>query len=375
MLRNTDLATLSTMLREQNARKHDVVVAAQSIHAVPNDEHGYVLYVEDGEPVGVDADGTIVTDFLTVAPGDVMDDGLAGRLEIPRAYFRRMRNDAPALLCENINTWLERSDAMHMLRTFRTDEKHAFGRAFLSDRFECIDHFDIVLGVLDGVRSAAPSATVAGADLTDRKMRLRIVAPEVSLNVANLLGGYEVYGRKATDFPLMWSGIEVTNSEVGAGAYTLAPRAVVEVCTNGMTRSVDAMRRVHLGSRMEEGIVQWSDDTRRAQVELIRNQARDAVATFLSVDYLERFAADMAKAAGTEVTMPSKAVQHVAQALSYTDTEADAILGHFYTCGDHSALGLAQAITLHAQSTVDSEKAAEAEAQALEVAFAAAGAR
>lgn len=373
-LRNADLSTLSTLLREQNARKHDIVVPASSIHAATSDEHGLILYVEDGEPVGVNPDGSIVTDFLKIAPGDVMDDGLSSVLGIPRAYYRRMRTEHVPLLCENLNAWLERQESSHLLRTFRTDDSDVtFGRAFLSDRFSAIDHFDIVLGVLDGVRSAAPDATVSGADLTDKHMRLRIEAPSIAINVADLLDGYQVYGRNVSDFPLMWAGIEVTNSEVGAGAYSLTPRAVVEVCKNGQTRAVDAIRRVHLGSRMDEGVINWSHETRQAHVDLIRSQARDAVSTFLNVDYLSTFRADMERAAGVEVSNVRRAITHVQQSLTYTDDQADAILGHFMAGTLHGALGLAQAITLHAQN-LDSEQASDAEAQALTVALAAASA-
>ena len=371
-MRNGDLAALTDMLRERNARKHDVVVSAQTIHASRHDEHGIVLFVEDADPVGVEPDGTFVTDFLTVVPNDVMDDGLSTRLGIPRAYYRRMRNDAPGLLAESLNVWLdELGDTPQLLRTFRSDDgPHAIGRAFLSDRFECIDDFDVVMGVLDGVRSASPGAEVSGCDITDKKMRLRITAPDIALNIADLLTGYQVYGRSARDFPLMWAGIAVENSEVGAGAFTLSPRAVVEVCTNGMTRAVDAIRRVHLGSRMEQGVINWSDETRRAQIDLIRNQARDAVATFLNPDYLEKFAQDMRAASGQQVEQPSHAVQFVAQALGYNEEEQDNILAHFYRSGDNSALGLAQALTLHAQ-TLDSDRAADAEDQALSLALAA----
>lgn len=376
-LRNADLDLLASTLRERNARKHDVVVAASSIHAVPSEAHGFLLYIDGAEPIGVTPDGEILSDFLRVVPGDVMDDGLASVLNIPRAYYRRMRTEHVPLLCENVNAWLERQNTNHLVRTFRSDEPvgraFAYGRAFLSDRFSAIDDFDILLGVLDGVRSAAPDAVVSGADLTEKHMRVRIEAPSISLNVQDLVSDYIVGGRRGRDLPLMWAGIEVTNSEVGAGAYSLSPRAVLEVCTNGMTRAVDAIRRVHLGARMDEGVIQWSDDTRRAQVDLIRNQARDAVATFLNVDYLGKFREDMERAAGKEVTNIRHAVEHIQTALSYTADEADAILSHFTTGGDHSALGLAQAITLHAQ-VLDSDQRAEAEANAMVVALAAASA-
>lgn len=173
---------------------------------------------------------------------------------------------------------------------------------------------------------------------------------------------------------MLFAGFVVSNSETGNGAWSLAPRAVLEVCTNGMTREVDAIRRVHLGARLEEGPINWSNETRQAQVELIRNQARDAVATFLSVDYLERFREDMQQAKGIVVQHAVRAVEHVRRSLAFTEEQGMAILEHFLGSGDPTVLGLAQAITFEAQSTVDDDLAFEMEAGAMNAAMLAAGA-
>jgi hypothetical protein len=159
----------------------------------------------------------------------------------------------------------------------------------------------------------------------------------------------------------------VTNSETGNGAFTIGPRSVVQICTNGQTRSQDALRRVHIGSRMDEGVIDWSTETRRQHVELIRMQAADAVRTFLSTDMLAKFVADMAAAAGKEVPQPHLAVEAVQRQLAFSDTEAQAILAHFYRSGD-DLLGLAQAITYVAHTLDDADLAAEAEDSALRLA-------
>ena len=385
-MRNGSLADLATMLQDQSVRKYDLVVPSRAIHAFVRPAFGsldgeqhepkFGLFIDGADFGGVDEDGNLVADSLAVFPNDVCDEGISERLGIPIRYYRRMAELEPELLVANVQTWLDREpDELHLLRTFRTDEPdHAIGRALLSSRYQCLDHYDMLLGVLDGVREACPGATVDGADLSDRRMRIRVTAPEIAINIMELVGHYSPRGSgiSGEDLPLLFAGFVAENSETGNGAWTLTPRAVVQVCTNGMTRSVDATRRVHLGGRLDEGPIVWSTATRQAQIELIRNQARDSVATFLSTDYLERFRVEMANAAGVAVIRPVHAVEHIRRTLNFTPEQGESILAHFLGSGDESALGLAQAITHEAQSTMDDDLAADMEAGAINAALMAA---
>jgi cell wall-associated NlpC family hydrolase len=84
---------------------------------------------------------------------------------------------------------------------------------------------------------------------------------------------------------VVFAGFAVANSETGCGACTITPRLVAQVCANGMTITRDAMRAVHLGERVEEGI-RWSGDTLDRQLTLVTAKARDAVTAFLSPGYV-----------------------------------------------------------------------------------------
>lgn len=363
-LRNADLQNLAEILQDQNARKLDLVVPSSALKMTD----AGTVQVRDAEPYGVTDDGSILTEDLTVAPGEICSEGFAERLNIPVKYYKRMRDEKPELLADNVNGWLQdEPDRPHLLRTFRRENSNlVFGRALLSDRFECVDNFDVLLGVLDGVRAAAPTAEVQGADLTERKMRVRIVAPEISANVLDFVKHYEPKGtgRRGTDYPLLFAGLVVENSETGGGAFQITPRAVFQVCTNGQTRSVDALRRIHLGSKMEEGRIDWSEETRRTHLELIRSQARDAVSTFLSETYLERFIEDLHRAHGIEIVSPMKTVEKISKVCSFSEAQTESILTHFMASGDSSALGLAQSLTYNAQS-FDADLAALLEDEAI----------
>lgn len=381
-LRNADLATLASMLQDQSARRLDLVSPARAMHPVITAQNSLAMYVDHAEASGVDEQGHIVyamADPILVTVGDVMLEGFATRLGIPMRYLRRMINERPSLAVDNIAGWLDHQpDEMHMIRTFRTDaEGVAFGRALLSPRFEHIDNFDVLLGLLDGVRAACPSAQFQHADLTDRKMSIRIVAEDISTNIADLLHGYQPTfgGRTLDEYPLLFAGLFVTNSETGDAAYSIGPRAIVQVCTNGMTRSVDALRRVHLGSRLEEGVVTWSDETRQNQIALIRSQTADAVRTFLSIDYLEqRFVEDMRQANGIAIASHQAiaVAENITTANGFSDAERNSILSAWMDQSTRlSALDLASALTRAAQSFDDSERASFVEDNALSLATAA----
>jgi hypothetical protein len=78
------LQDLAALLREQKSRKVDVIAPASAIHA----EHG-LLVLNDSVP-NLTPDG-VGTTAGTYRPTGVCDAGIAGKLAIPAAYLRRMR--------------------------------------------------------------------------------------------------------------------------------------------------------------------------------------------------------------------------------------------------------------------------------------------
>jgi len=119
------------------------------------------------------------------------------------------------------------------------------------------------------------------------------------------------------------------------------------------------------GSRHEEGVVRYSADTLDKELALITARARDAVATFLSPDYLLAKVTEMEKKAGVPVSHPDDTVRQVAKAVKFSDEMADAILGHFIRGGQLTAGGVMQAVTSVAQTLDDADAAHEMEAAAL----------
>ena len=386
--RNADLPDLVEMLKAQSDVRYDVVVPSSGLEFRDGD-----LIVKGGA-ARVDDEGVTSAD-ARLAPTPIFDEGIAARFEIPMKYVRTMRSrvegdvapQTPApgetnifgrhhtvwggtLYDQNLNYWLGADpNKRHLVRGFRTDDPDAPGiaRAFLSDRYRTIDNYDVLMATLKGVRAAGVDVEIDGADLTDRRMSVRLSCPEVAEYAGDLLDGYRspFTGETGADNPTIFAGLVVKNSETGGGAFTIVPRLVVQVCSNGLQMTTDAMRAIHLGGKLDEGVVRWSDDTQRTELELVTSKARDAVATFLDVDYMKAKIAELRLLAGVEVVHPVDTIERLSRKTGWTVDEEASILSHFIKGGQTTALGVAQAVTAFAQTVEAVDRQDELEATAL----------
>lgn len=388
--RNAGLPDLLQLLQQQHARKHDMVVPATALRSVDAD------LIVSGADHELSVDGVTTRD-ARFRPTRVADEGIAAKLNMPLAYLRRLRDERPDLYDANVNGWLHGRKAKvrpgaptadgsgylgreteivreaipadgrrFLLRTFRGDDgQPGVARALLSDRYSVVDNLDVLLAALDGVQQAGVEVNVTGGDLTDRRMVIRVACPAVQALAPTLLAGYRspFTGQSGDENPTVFAGFQISNSETGGGAFTITPRLVVQVCTNGMTITKDAMREVHLGGKMEEGVIRWTEDTQRKALELVQARTRDAVATFLDTDYLTRVIQRAEAKAATEVPTVED-VTKIGRAAGYTQEQVDGILGYFVKGGQMSLGGVMNAATAYAQTVEDGDAAYDIEARA-----------
>lgn len=375
-LRNGTLDGLVDLLRRQSDVKYDVVVASNRLRY----ENG-LLHVTGGA-ARFDDDGVSEADAV-LSPTDIFESGLCSKLELPRAYVRKMRAEAghgtedrrqlmASLLDVNVNTWLaDQAGKNVMVRGFRTDDPDDVGvaRAFLSDQFNAYDHIDVLMAAIDGVNQTGVHAEIHSANLSERNMRVTFTSPEITAMAPILLNNYRspFGGGSGRDLPIIQAGFEIRNSETGGGALEAAPWALVLICSNGMKRNMDLIRAVHLGGKLEEGPVRWSEDTRRKSIELVTARVRDAVSTFLDADYLARWVDDIEQKAGAPVDDALGTIERVAKVHLFSDSEQAHILDCFIKSGSLTAGGVMQAVTAAAQNLDDPDRAAEFESMAMDV--------
>jgi hypothetical protein len=358
--RNASLQDAVAMLTEQAAHKTDVVLPFSALTAVD----GRIMV--EGVEVVLDTDGVTDPNGLYL-PTVVGNESLSARLGIPVPYSRRMREPGHiSLWDENVNHWLRTEPSRKVLvRLFTPTEGDEYGifRSMSSDKFKMLDNLDTVLSILNGLRDAGIEFKVSGFDITERRLRMTVEAPAIRVAAETLLKGYRspFGGGSAADLPFIHAGFSFSNSETGNGSLAASPRAVVEVCSNGMTRNIDLFRAVHLGSRMEEGIIRWADDTQEKALRLVTAQVRDTVQAFCSEEYLTEWVASLEEKAGVAVTNPEKAIKVIAKRAGFSETEAQGILSHFISGGQPTAGGFMQATTSFAQTIESADRAVEVE--------------
>lgn len=389
--RNTSLEDLVAVLTAQQEVKRDIVVPVTKLRSV-----GGRIQVPLPEPVVTDEG---VTQVLDLDPSQIFDTDVSARFDIPRKYVEKLRGASRprgegeghlpwvALSDSTLNTHFDASQGRVLVRCFASPDGTGTARCMNSDRFAIMDNLDVVLAGLQGISDSGVSAEVQSCDLSEHRMRVRIYSPEVHALAPKLLEGYRTpfegpggggHGQAGLrdgdgNLPVVFAGFELSNSETGGGALTVTPRMVVKICNNGAVITEDVVRKVHLGGRLDGGVVRYSADTFRKNRDLVRATVRDTVATFLDREYVESKIEALTEKAGSHLTDPVETIEMVSSALKFSDAERESILSCFIKSGQVTSGGVMQAVTAASQTIEDPDRAAAVEAsgvRAMELAFA-----
>jgi hypothetical protein len=407
-LRNADLPTLAAALNDQRTRAVDLVVPARSILFRRN-----ALIVDGVEPM-LSENGVTEVNGLYL-PTRVALEGISAKLKFPLEFAGRCRTmlhmdvaDGRTLFDVNVNRLLQAQplDARYLVRLLKSADGAPGGdgadgvmRALLSDRFRCIDNFDVVLAALRGMTEAGITDPIIEADLTERRMIVKVGVPQIATLAPKLLEGYRspfgghdasVVRRDGREGGLggwtpervanasrgegqtiegggetVFAGFVISNSEVGGGGFNITPRLVIRLCNNGLTIAAEALKRVHLGAQMDAGVVDWSEETARRNLALVASQTADAVRKFISPDYLNAKVAELEADAATPLTDAQTVIATVSKSLGFSEVEATNILAHFIQGGQMTAGGVMQAVTSAAQLHEDGDDAWAMEAKGI----------
>ena len=365
-LRKTDFETLLATLDEQAERKVDVITPATNLCF-----SGGNLRLRRDDLAQLTDDG-VTSPVQVFEPNEVFDGGLAERLGGPvtGSYIRKLRElGRTDILDFTVNSLIhgdrprdgeqkhEPQRKSVLVRAFKDADGGETGtaRALLSNAYKIIDHVDTLRAALSGMKAAGLGAeNVTQCDLTARKMYVVVEVPEIRAAAATLLKDYvsPFTGNRGADNPIVHAGFVLSNSEVGDGTYSLYPRIVAEVCTNGMTikKDVGALVQRHLGARLDDGLVNYSAATHEANRELIRKMSEDTVRSFMTTGYLQAVIAKLEEKAGEPVTKPEAAIKEVTRKLEVPALYDD-VLAHFIKGADLSRGGIMHAVTAAAQSS------------------------
>lgn len=334
---------LAVELTRRQQTKHDLIVDTRRIgfYAMPS---GTSLVTVDGAedltPWQQDVDGNQVQGFVV---NDYAHGQISDRLGIPKRYYDRMRGTAHDLLQENVRHWLTNDPKRQMVRTLDGNV-----RAFLSDRYRRLDDFDLMEHLLPTF-AEIDGLTFQVAALTDTRLHIRALLPRIEREV------------KVGD--TVQAGIEIKNSEVGAGALTISPFVWRLICLNGMVMPT-AVRRNHVGGRIEE------DDLGRYRSETIAQDDKaffmkvaDVVRSTLTEVAFDEIVAKLREAAtGERIVAPAAATERLAKTYDLGEGEQQSVLAHLASGGDLSRWGMVNAITAAAKDADGWDRLSEMEA-------------
>ena len=328
------LVDLATELDRQLASKKDLIVPSSLVTCTTGASKICALVIQ--EPAGPQTYDTT----------DLARRQLAEKLKVPFAYFERMREQQPALLDRNINTWLGAEDENRMIRTL--DGKV---RAVLSSRYRRLDNFDLAEHILP-VLQRLPGARFESVELTDSRMYLKVVTPAVEYEVA--------------PGDVIQAGVVVSNSEVGCGSLAVQPLIYRLVCSNGLIASDRSMRKTHIGKTLEAGeeaVSVFKDDTLLADDRAFFLKVRDVVEAAVSEATFRQIGDKLQKTLGIRLTGdPVKTVAVLGNRYGFNEAERTGVLRHLIEEKTLSGYGLVNAVTGYAQEIADYDRATEFEA-------------
>jgi hypothetical protein len=289
-----DLVNLVRELERQKKNSLDLIVESSTLKAVPDEGNGIRLVIpEYGEfPLTEWAHGQ-----------------LADKVGIPRRYYERMRNSGKLwLLAENVNAWLGEKER-RLIRIL--DGKI---RAILSDRYRMMDNYDIVFLALDEFKKRE-TVEIYRIDLTETMLYLKAADRTLTESIRE---GDVVYG-----------GIIIRNSEVGASALRIEPFILRRVCGNGLILQ-QSLKKIHLGRQtLEIGEIDWSDETRELEDRAIWSKVRDIIRATFDRQIFQSWVKKLKESTEIKIEKPIEAVENIVGHLGLSEEQKQRLLMHF----------------------------------------------
>lgn len=297
----------------------------------------------------VDEKGAVITLRIkgnnhTFGISELAHQQIASRLQIPYRYYQKMQEQQPALLQENVNTWLHDAPERRMIRTLDGSM-----RAFLSDRYRRLDNLELCAAVLPIIKSMS-GAEIKSCEVTPSHMYLKVVNKRMKSEVQ--LGD------------VVQAGFVISNSEVGLGSVKVEPLIYRLVCKNGMISKDFSQRKYHVGRQVDGDAAYelYSDETLQADDKAFFMKVQDTVKVAADKSKFMLTVGKMRESSGIRLEgNPVEEVELLADRFQLTQNERGDILRQLFMGGDNSRYGLLNAVTAASQLSASYERATELE--------------
>lgn len=334
MLAGMALQEFASELDRQAKLKVDYVVGTPRMQMMTA-ENGVSRLLLDNA-----ADDGGVGEFKT---GEIFHSQLGLHLGVGKKLYEKLQVTHPDLFDHLTNQLLAREPATRMVRTL-----DGRARAFLSNRYRRIDNYDLAQAVLP-VLSEFPSYKVVSANVTERKMYLKVTLPDLEGEI------------KQGDVVRM--GFVIQNSEVGHGQVAVYPLIERLVCSNGLVLADRGVTKRHVGRRIEETDESlFSDATLALDDAAYFAKVKDTIRHTAQQAQFDAIVADLRDLTATEkLADPVAGVERLRNRLSLSEEEGTSVLTHLIEGGDLTAWGALNAVTRSAQDVDSYDRSQEIE--------------
>lgn len=287
----------------------------------------------------------------------VAHEQMADFAGIPMPYYRRMLENDPHLLANNVNRWFkDRKDDRRMIRTMDGNV-----RALLSDKYRTLENEDLAEAILPVLLDR--DLLIMSCQVTDQRLYIKAVDKKILKDVPT--------GRKMGDgshvfFDTVSPAITISNSEVGRGSLLIEHGVFTKACTNLATFGA-SMRKFHTGARAEmsdEVFALLTDKTRRITDAALWSQTRDLVNAVFDETKFNAVTDQLAAAAEDKISKKAdvvEVIERTGRKLGLAEGERKGILATLIEGGDMTRYGLHAAITRYSQDVEDYDRATELE--------------
>jgi hypothetical protein len=308
-----DLISLVEELERQKENSLDLIVESENLWAIPDEEEGVRLGIPDKGQ-------WYLTEWAHLQ--------LAEKLGIPKKYYDRMRESGKIeLLADNINAWLHGKER-RLLRIL--DGKI---RAILSDRYRIIDNYDLVFLALDEFKKKE-TVEIYRIDLTETMLYLKAIDRTLTASIR--------------EEDIVYGGLILRNSEVGASALKVEPFILRKVCSNGLILQ-HSLKKIHLGRQTQEiGYVDWSDETRELEDKTLWAKVRDIIRATFDREVFESWVSKLKESTAVKIEEAIEAVNNIVKYLGLSEEQKQKLLVHF---SEPTKYGLINAVTNVASQT------------------------
>lgn len=338
------LVELAQEITRQNDAKKDFIAPVSKLSADTTSDNGTPQVV-------INLHGQDQFPMTSYAHGQ-----MAQYLEIPKPYYDRMLIKSPDLLVRSINEWF-RQDHQKEKRMVRTMDGRV--RALLSDRYRPLDNADLAEAIMPVLLER--DLLIISTEITERRLYIKAVDKNIE---EGLPEGFSMGDGSHHIFDTVSPAISISNSEIGAGSFSIESGVWTKACTNLAVFGAQ-MKKYHVGGRAEmsdDVYALLSDRTKTVTDQALWLQARDLVGGAFDRAKFEATTKKLIAAHSDKIEADViEVVERATKTFSWTQGEKSSVLQHLIKGGDLTRYGLHAAVTRTAEDLEDYDRASEFE--------------